>query len=162
MTLLLKVAVVETLPEQIKNRIALPQYATDGSACFDLCSIEHGELSDEHTKEVFRTGLKFEVPSGFVMLIYSRSGHGFKNNVRLANCVGVIDSDYRGEVMVKLTKDPGDADFAVMPGDRIAQAMLVQVPTVKLQMVKQLSDTVRGEGGFGSTGRNFIGMTKES
>ena len=86
-----------------------------------------------------------------MLLIYSRSGHGFKNDIRLANCTGVIDSDYRGEVKVKLTSD-GDCDFAVNAGDRIAQAMLIPVPKVELMAVTELSDTERGTGGFGSTG----------
>lgn len=67
------------------------------------------------------------------MMIYSRSGHGFKNDVRLANCVGVIDSDYRGEVQVKMTNDNGDGNaITVRHGDRIAQAMIVLVPNIEL------------------------------
>ena len=85
------------------------------------------------------------------MLIYSRSGHGFKNDVRLANCVGVIDADYRGELMVKLTGDTY-GQLTIKPGDRIAQAMLVPVMKVHFKEVQELSETVRGAGGFGSTG----------
>jgi dUTP pyrophosphatase len=102
------------------------------------------------------TGLAFEVPEGWALMIYSRSGHGFKSNTRLANCVGVIDSGYTGEVMVKLTmddqyKDP-EIDLFIRPGDRIAQAMLVQVPRVTFEVVEQLSISERGDAGFGSTG----------
>lgn len=85
------------------------------------------------------------------MLIYSRSGHGFKHGVRLANAVGVIDSDYRGEVQVKLVND-GGMPFYVNKGDRIAQAMLVPVQQFQLAEVEDLSETARGAGGFGSTG----------
>lgn len=83
----------------------VPTYGTEGAACFDLYAVQpEAEIRVVDTATV-RTGLAFEVPQGFVMLVFSRSGHGFKNDVRLANCVGVIDSDYRGELMVKLTND---------------------------------------------------------
>ena len=87
------------------------------------------------------------------MLVYSRSGHGFKHDTRLANCVGVIDSDYRGELMVKLTYDGAEDGPFIEPGDRIAQAMIVPVSQVSFDVVDELSDTVRGSGGFGSTGK---------
>lgn len=139
----------------------LPEYATSGAACFDLKAvgidednIYRGEWlnASNHIRTVIvGTGLAFEIPTGWVMLIFSRSGHGFKNNVRLANCVGVIDSDYRGEVKVKLTAD-SFGGLVVRNGDRIAQAMLVQVPHFDLVEVEELTATDRGEGGFGSTG----------
>lgn len=135
----------------------LSEYATDGSACFDLRAVDCGQQSPiwgSGPGATFRTGLAFEIPSGYVMLIFSRSGHGFKNETRLANCVGVIDSDYRGEVMVRLVRDGGNAldILRVNPGDRIAQAMLVPIPRVALVEVDDLSATARGDGGFGSTG----------
>jgi dUTP pyrophosphatase len=90
-------------------------------------------------------------------MVYSRSGHGFKANTRLANCVGVIDCGYTGEVMVKLTMDDqfleNELDLLVKPGDRIAQAMLIPVPRVEFEVVEQLSFSERGVGGFGSTGQ---------
>jgi dUTP pyrophosphatase len=135
-----------------------PKYATEGSACFDLHAVledeshlNHGLTVYPNTSETIRVGLAFEVPKGFVMLIFSRSGHGFKNGVRLSNAVGVLDSDYRGECMVKLHND-SRAKFKVSHGDRIAQAMLLPVPTVELEEADDLSDTARGTGGFGSTG----------
>lgn len=128
----------------------IPQYQTDGAACFDLHALNEGHVDPTYAKS-FDTGLSFEVPSGYVLLIYSRSGHGFKAGVRLCNSVGVIDSDYRGQVAVKLHND-GDQRFFVSSGDRIAQAMLVQVPRVELVEVEELSDTARGIGGMGSTG----------
>lgn len=131
----------------------VPKHATDGAACFDLHALEPQRTIHQGMPKVIRTGLAFEVPDGWAMLIFSRSGHGFKNDVRLANCVGVIDSDYRGEVMVKLTRDQSASDFiGVNAGERIAQAMLVQVPRVELVEVSDLSNTARGTGGFGSTG----------
>lgn len=129
----------------------LPRYATTGAACFDLQTIEAGELSPYGGTCQFRTGLAFEVPEGHVMLIFSRSGHGFKNDISLSNCVGVIDSDYRGEVQVKLRNDSA-IRFGFEPGDRIAQALIMPIPTVQLVEATSLSETDRGAGGFGSTG----------
>ncbi len=132
----------------------IPKYQTVGAACFDLHALSGGtvESSAPHHTATFHTGLAFEVPEGYVMLVYSRSGHGFNSNVRLANCVGVIDSDYRGEVQVKLTNDGRWHELKVYAGDRIAQAMLVRVPQVQMVEVDELSNTERGTGGFGSTG----------
>lgn len=130
----------------------VPTYGTEGSACFDLYAVQpEAEIRVVDTATV-RTGLAFEVPQGFVMLVFSRSGHGFKNDVRLANCVGVVDSDYRGELMVKLTNDNPSDCLAVHPGDRIAQAMLMPVSQTYFEVVDELSSTDRGAGGFGSTG----------
>ena len=134
----------------------LPTYATKGSACFDLsANIDDNEkLSTSNGLPlIVPTGLAFEIPDGYVMLIFSRSGHGFKNDIRLANCVGVIDSDYRGEVKVKLTNDNQNKEpFYCMHGDRIAQAMILPIPYCTFEEVEELSTTARGTGGFGSTG----------
>lgn len=141
----------------------LPIYATAGAACFDLRAhtVENSRVFGTHvyqgTPIVCGTGLAFEIPPGWVMLIFSRSGQGFNHDVRLANCVGVLDSDFRGEVRVKLTSDDFSADdrnvpLFVKPGDRIAQAMLVPAQRIEFSVVDELSTTARGEGGFGSTG----------
>ena len=133
-----------------------PKYATPGSACFDLCATtkEFDIFLPGNDAYVFCTGLAFEIPKDHVMLIFSRSGHGFKDDVRLANCVGVIDSDYRGEVKVKLTRDEAHHNHPVAfkHGDRVAQAMILPVQQVNFDVVDELSETVRGAGGFGSTG----------
>jgi len=138
----------------------VPKYATDGAACFDLHAVIEPALFEQtprYTKPVtIRTGLAFEVPEGHVMLIFSRSGHGFNFDTRLANGVGVIDSDYRGEVQVKLTRDPREElvpPIRFQHGDRIAQAMVLPIPRVAFELVEELSDTQRGAGGFGSTGQ---------
>lgn len=128
-----------------------PRYATEGAACFDIAAL-NGELVMPKQPAEIATGLSFEVPSGYVMLVFSRSGHGFKYGVRLANCVGVIDSDYRGELMVKLTSDDGEL-MRVFAGDRIAQAMIIPIPSVELVEADELSETARGVNGLGSTGR---------
>lgn len=133
----------------------IPKYQTAGAACFDLhaiCATEFKAHPNDVHATIFRTGLSFEIPQGWVMLIYSRSGHGFKDALRLSNCVGVIDSDYRGEVQISLRLD-GDNSFHVETGDRIAQAMLIPAPQCEIEVVSELSETKRGEGGFGSTGK---------
>lgn len=151
----MKLKVKKLHPEAI-----LPTYATPGAACFDLhvCPVNWHASAREFGLQVMRgkhvvieTGLAFEVPEGYVMLIYSRSGHGFKTGVRLSNCVGVIDSDYRGQVMVAVHADR--FGFGFRAGDRVAQAMVVPVNQVEFDEVTELSATVRGDGGLGSTGR---------
>lgn len=132
--------------------VKLPTYATDGSGCFDIYAREIED--DTHLSSIWSTGLKFEIPNGYVMLVYSRSGHGFKYDVRLANCVGVIDSDYRGEVKVKLTCDDDNLTYIpIQSGDAIAQGMIIPYEQVVFEEVQELSSTVRGEGGFGSTNK---------
>ena len=131
----------------------IPKFATEGAACVDLVAVGdgHPHENDLHAW-IFPTGLTFEIPAGYAMLIFSRSGHGFKDAMRLSNCVGVIDSDYRGEVKVSLRAD-GKQPTRVYKGDRIAQAMLIQLPFVNIIEVEELSETARGAGGFGSTGK---------
>ena len=140
-----------------------PKPATDGAACFDLHAAtvmgaaQLGANIEDGHPVACGTGLSFEIPDGYAMLIFSRSGHGFKHGIRLANCVGIIDSDYRGEVAVKLTKDYdwGDEEKQppmISPGDRVAQAMVVPVPRVVFEESDELAPTVRGTGGFGSSG----------
>lgn len=137
----------------------IPTYGTAGAACFDLpvfapdCrpTTLGGEDGVCAIAETFGTGLSFEIPQGHVMLVFSRSGHGFKHDVRLANCVGVIDSDYRGEVCVRLSADT-HRELTIAHGDRIAQAMIIPVEQVQFELADELSDTERGAGGFGSTG----------
>ena len=130
----------------------LPTYATDGSACFDIYTMLNGD-TDYGVPHVFSTGLSFEIPEDHVMLVFSRSGNGFKNDVRLSNCVGVIDSDYRGELKVKLSCDKPGWGLEINAGERIAQGMVIPVQKVQFEEVKELSDTKRGTGGFGSSGK---------
>lgn len=135
-----------------------PVYSSDGAANFDLFAVVEQDINAEKpliitpgTSAHIRTGLAFEVPAGYVLEVFSRSGHGFKSSTRLSNCVGQIDSDYRGEVMVALHND-GRKRFQVRHGDRIAQARLVPVIRSTFSVVDKLSETARGAGGFGSTG----------
>lgn len=126
-----------------------PTYATDGSGAFDLYSCEAGYGNLNYT---FDIGIAFEIPPGYGMFVLSRSGHGFSKSTRLANCVGLIDSDYRDTVKVKLAADSAEV-VAVAVGDRIAQAVILPLDRINFVEVSELSDTVRGDGGFGSTGK---------
>lgn len=139
--------------KKINPLATIPFYASAGAACFDLtAAIDKPVTINPHSSENLPTGLCFEIPEGHVMLVYSRSGHGFKSHLRFVNCVGVIDSDYRGEVRVGLAND-GITPYIVQPGERVAQAMIVACPQVTLTEVDELSSTERGAGGFGSTGK---------
>lgn len=155
----MKIKIKKTHPDAI-----VPEYQSTGAACFDLHAIGPKSPMDDgltvrHNDPVkIRTGLAFEIPADHVMLVFSRSGHGFNNDVRLANCTGVIDSDYRGEVMVKLTNDAvgaghlGEQALRLRSGDRIAQALVLPIERVEFDLVDELSTTERGAGGLGSTG----------
>lgn len=138
---------IKTLNPQAK----IPVYSTPGAACFDICTTSQSGYIQSGTSVVFATGLSFEIPEGHVMMLYSRSGHGFKHGLRLVNGTGVIDSDYRGELMVKLHND-GVRSALIESGERIAQAMIVPVEQAEFVFADSLSDTERGTGGLGSTG----------
>ena len=138
--------------KRLYDSAILPTYATDGSACFDIYTMLNGD-TDYNEPHTYSTGLAFEIPEDHVMLVFSRSGHGFKNDVRLSNCVGVIDSDYRGELKVKLTCDKIGWGLEVNAGERIAQGMIIPIQKVQFEEVSELSETERGEGGFGSSGK---------
>jgi dUTP pyrophosphatase len=127
----------------------LPKYQSDGAACFDLVATTCADYGDGTA--VFGTGLAFDIPPGYVLMVYSRSSHAFQSDTRLANCVPIIDSDFRGEVMLKLTNDRGYRMPLV--GDRVAQAMLMPVNQVEIQECDELSETKRGVNGLGSTGK---------
>lgn len=134
----------------------LPKYATEGSACFDLRSLESFVMYEGDPK-IVGTGLAFEIPKNTVLLLFPRSGLAVNQGIRLENCVGVIDSDFRGEVKVPVTKDSSlvrNHVTMIEKGERIAQGMIVPYIRATLEEVEELSNTERGEGGFGSTGRN--------
>lgn len=130
----------------------VPTYATDGSAAFDI----YADMSiniDSDDLEIISTGIAVEVPENHVMLIYSRSGHGFRYGLRLSNCTGVIDSDYRGEIKVAMTLDMPDGYVGIKSGDRIAQGIIMPIEKAEFEIVDELSKTVRGTNGFGSSGK---------
>jgi len=143
---------VKKLSDKIGELIRDPAYATPGSAAMDLCACLEESLKIEPGERAkIPTGLAFQLPSYVVGLIFSRSGHGWKNGVTLGNSVGVLDSDYTGELQIVIQNN-GKEDFLVNPGDRIAQIAFLPVFTANLIYANNLADTERGSGGFGSTG----------
>lgn len=128
----------------------LPIYATPGAACFDLHALGDGVVLPGRSA-IFDVGFSVEVSPGYVLKVYSRSGHGFKHGIVLGNTTGIIDSDYRGPMMACL-RNHGDERFIVRKGDRIAQAMLEVALPVEIVEVEELTPTERGAGGLGSTG----------
>ena len=144
---------IKALSPKIGTEIPLPYYATPGSAAMDLHACLDGAVTiPAGERRVIPTGLAIALPSAdYVALVFARSGLGIKHGVAPANCVGVIDSDYRGELLVGL-QNSGASDFTIQPGDRIAQLMVVPVVQPRLRLVDELDETGRGAGGFGSTG----------
>ncbi|MBE5751768.1 MAG: dUTP diphosphatase [Clostridiales bacterium] len=138
--------------KKLDERAVLPTYGSEFAAGADLYALTDGEVvfAPNETK-LIRTGLAMEIPEGYAGLIYARSGLASKHGLAPANKVGVVDADYRGEVMVALHNHSG-VEQKIAAGERIAQ--LVVAPFLKAEyfQAEELSDTVRGVGGFGSTG----------
>lgn len=144
---MLKVRFKKLVPEAVA-----PFRATDGSAGWDLTATSR-ELA-QGKKAVYGTGLSVEIPKGYVGLLFPRSSI-HKKALRLSNSVGVIDSDYRGEIKAIFIWDgawPHDY-ILYQPGDRICQLIILPVPTIEWEESEELTQTERGEGGYGSTGR---------
>ena len=139
--------------KKLDERAKMPTYGSPYAAGADLYAVTDGDITIMPDKTAFiGTGIAVELPLGTVGLIYARSGLACKRNLAPANKVGVIDSDYRGEIMVAL-HNHGNEPKAIENGERIAQLVLVPYLTAEFDEVEELSDTTRGEGGFGSTGR---------
>ena len=145
---------IKALSPKIGTEIPLPKFATAGAACMDLCAcIDAPVTLEAGARALIPTGIAIALPSAdYVALVFARSGLGIKQGVCLSNGVGVIDSDYRGEIGVGLV-NLGQDDYTVRPGDRIAQLMVTPVVQPTVVQVSELDDTDRGAGGFGSTGR---------
>jgi len=129
-------------------------YATANSAGFDLRYVgSQPLLIPAGENKLVPTGLKMEIAEGFYLAIHPRSGLSVKHNITLGNAVGVVDSDFRGEIQV-IIYNAGKNDFVINEGDRIAQALLMKHEKVRFDFVDEINETERGEGGFGSTGTN--------
>jgi dUTP pyrophosphatase len=135
------------------SKAQVPTYATAGSAAFDFYSPHNAQLT-YGSPVVINTGLAVKIPDDHVLLVFSRSGHGFNHNVRLANSTGVIDSDYTGEIKIKMTMDFPSYTYTlpIKEGDRIAQGIVFPVSRVTFEEIDVLPKTQRGDGGLGSTG----------
>ena len=140
--------------KKLDERAIIPVYGTEFSAGADLCALLDAPVVINPGETVFiHTGLAMAIPEGFVGLNFARSGMAAKRGLAPANKVGVIDSDYRGELMVAL-HNHGDAPQTVEHGDRVAQICFVPYFKAAFDTCDELPETVRGEGGFGSTGKN--------
>jgi len=136
----------------IRKTSKLPTYGSDSAAGADIyADIENDIEIFPHKTAMIPSGFAIEIPNGFAGFVYPRSGMASKRGLASANKVGVIDSDYRGEVIVAL-HNHSDAPAVVSPGERIAQLIIAPVFTPGFEVAAELSDTSRGAGGFGSTG----------
>ena len=137
--------------KKLRENAVLPSYGSDYAAGADLYACNAVTVEPGAT-EFVQTGLALEVPAGYAGLVYARSGLACKKGLAPANKVGVIDADYRGEVMVALYNHSSQA-VEIEPGERVAQLVITPYLTAVFEETEELSDTVRGEGGFGSTGK---------
>lgn len=138
--------------KKLTKTAAIPTRQYEGDAGYDLYADIHEPVTIEpHETELIHTGIAIEIPIGYFGAIFARSGLASKQGLRPANCVGVCDSRYRGEYMVALHNDSIAARI-VSPGDRIALLVVMPYLSVEFNEVGELSDTERGDGGFGSTG----------
>lgn len=139
--------------KKLRTGAVLPQRQTEGAAGYDLCACLEAPVTLQPGEGYpFPTGLAAEIPQGYAGMVFCRSGLGVKHGISLPNCVGVIDSDYRGELVVPL-RNFGDGTYTIQPGERIAQLVIMPVLLPEIVEVEELSQTQRGQGGFGSTGR---------
>ena len=138
--------------KKLNGNAKLPTYGSEFSAGADLYACEDSDIVIEAGEtRIIHTGIAMEIPVGLVGLIYARSGLASKKGLAPANKVGVIDSDYRGEIMVALHNHSSVAQ-TVAVGERIAQIVFAPYYAAEFNLVDELGDTARGEGGFGSTG----------
>ena len=138
--------------KKLDNRATIPTYGSEYSAGADLYAVCDEDVTIPCGKTVLiHTGLAMEIPEGFGGFIFARSGLASKKGLAPANKVGVVDSDYRGEIMVAL-HNHSDEDKVISHGERIAQLVIMPYLAAEFIECDELSDTVRGQGGFGSTG----------
>lgn len=138
--------------KKLNKNAVIPTYGSEFSAGADLyCCSDSPVVIEEYKSVLIHTGISMEIPTGYVGLIYARSGLATKNGLAPANKVGVIDSDYRGEIMVCLYNHSNKSQI-ISNGERIAQIVITPYEKVMFKEVEELTDTRRGEGGFGSTG----------
>lgn len=140
--------------KKLSESAILPKRATSGSAGYDLCACTDSPVTIKPNEiKMIKTGIAIEIPqNNIVGLVYARSGISSKFGIAPVNCVGVIDSDYRGELIVPLINH-SENNYTISPSDRIAQLVFTPIFTPEVVEADSLSDTVRGEDGFGSTGK---------
>ena len=139
--------------EKLPHNQVLPEYKTEGAAGMDLCAaISEPITLKPLERTLIPTGLKIELEHGYEAQIRPRSGMSIKHGITLINCVGTIDEDYRGEVCVPVVNISNEA-YTIEPQERIAHMNIARVEQAKIEVVTELTETVRGAGGFGSTGK---------
>ncbi|MCL2071508.1 MAG: dUTP diphosphatase [Oscillospiraceae bacterium] len=138
--------------KKLNSKANPPLRATEYSAGADLCAcLDSAVTVKAESQLLIPTGIAIEIPEGYGGFVFPRSSVSSKHGVSLANCVGVIDADYRGEVKIPLINH-SKSDYTINNGDRIAQLVIMPVELAEFAESASLSDTVRGDGGFGSTG----------
>lgn len=138
--------------KRLSETATLPTRGSSAAAGYDLyADMEETKVAPGETKKI-PVGISVEIPEGYFGGIFARSGLSTKEGLRPANCVGVIDADYRGPVMVALHND-SDVVRTITPGEKIAQMVIMPFLSVEFEEVEELTETKRGEGGFGSTGK---------
>ena len=144
---------VKVLIKKLNPKVKLPKYKTLGASGMDLMAfLREPIIIKSKTSSLISTGLSIAFSDNYEIQIRPRSGLAVKNNISVLNTPGTIDSDYRGEIKVVIFNH-GDKEFIVNNGDRIAQMILAPVKKIELEETNDLPETVRGEGGFGSTGK---------
>ena len=145
---------VKKCSDKMGKSIPLPSYATDGSAGLDLpACLERPLIIPPGARVKIPTGIAIDLPQGHVAgLVFPRSGLATNHGISLANAVGLIDSDYKGEIIVAVFNQ-SEREYTIKPGERVAQLVFIPVFRVAFEEVEELGDSGRGPGGFGSTGR---------
>ena len=144
---------VKVLVKKLNPKVKLPSYKTEGSSGMDLMALTEDKIVIKPNKSALvPTGLSVAIPNDTEIQIRPRSGLAAKSSISVLNTPGTIDSDYRGELKVILFNH-GDKEFIINNGDRIAQMVLVPILKVQFEEVQDLPETIRGSGGFGSTGK---------
>lgn len=140
--------------KKLRDDAIIPTQGSKYAAGYDLYAAIDAPITIKSEETIkIRTGLAFELPEGFFAGIFARSGLATKQGLRPANCVGVVDCDYRGEVIVAIHND-SNRNTVIAPGDRIAQMILLPYQSMEFTEVNDLNETDRGDGGFGSSGNN--------
>lgn len=138
--------------QRLKHNKILPEYKTVGASGMDLCAaIDEPIILKPLERKLIPTGLKIELEHGYEAQIRPRSGLAIKHGITLINAIGTVDEDYRGELLIPVA-NVSNEEYEIQPNERIAQMVIIKYEQAELHIVNKLSETQRGEGGFGSTG----------
>lgn len=139
--------------EKLPHNKFIPEYKTEGAAGMDLCAAISSPIELKPLeRKLIPTGLKIELEKGFEAQIRPRSGLSIKHGISLVNCVGTIDEDYRGEICIPVINLSNES-YIIEPNERIAQMIIAKIEKAQIKVVQNLSETIRSEKGFGSTGK---------